>query len=204
MGVLVMAFIGHQGHPAPKLKEAQLSLAEWELAYEDVIKTMKVLYNECHLVHADLSEYNILWHDSECWYIDVSQAVEPNHPNGLEFLLRDCRNVSDFFTKKGVHAVLSTEELFSDITGLALNKGASEAELLIQVRDYERNHEILSGAVPSIDENGEPEGKSYPFDYFWEQSQESEAMSIPNIPGHSRGKGGSKTGGKSPRSPSSS
>ena len=100
--------------------------------------------------------------------------------------------------------MLSTEELFSDITGLALNKGASEAELLIQVRDYERNHEILSGAVPSIDENGEPEGKSYPFDYFWEQSQESEAMSIPNIPGHSRGKGGSKTGGKSPRSPLSS
>ena len=180
--VLVMSFIGHEGCPAPKLKEAQLSSAEWELAYEDVVKTMRVLYNECHLVHADLSEYNILWHDSECWYIDVSQAVEPNHPNGLEFLFRDCRNISDFFTKKGVHAVLSTEELFSDITGLPLNSGSSEAELLIQVRDYERNHEILSGASEDLGEDT----KSYPFDYFWEQSQGSEARTIPTIPGHSR------------------
>lgn len=26
--------------------------------------------------------------------IDVSQSVEPTHPHGLEFLLRDCRNVA--------------------------------------------------------------------------------------------------------------
>ena len=30
--VLVMTFIGHDGRPAPKLKDAQLSSAEWELA----------------------------------------------------------------------------------------------------------------------------------------------------------------------------
>ena len=84
-------------------------------------------------VHADLSEYNILWHDKECWYIDVSQAVEPNHPHGLEFLLRDCRNVSDFFTKKNVQDVKLAEELFTEITGLSLEKGASETEVLNQV-----------------------------------------------------------------------
>ena len=55
---------------------------------------MQQLYKECNLVHADLSEYNMLWHDGKVWLIDVSQSVEPTHPHGLEFLFRDCRNVS--------------------------------------------------------------------------------------------------------------
>ena len=53
----------------------------------------------------------------------MSQAVEPNHPHGLEFLLRDCRNVCDFFTKKNVQDVKLAEELFTEITGLSLEKG---------------------------------------------------------------------------------
>lgn len=48
--VLVMSFIGRDGRPAPKLKDANLSSAEWELAYNDVLETMNTLYNECHLV----------------------------------------------------------------------------------------------------------------------------------------------------------
>jgi RIO kinase 3 len=74
-----------------------------------------------------------LWHDKECWYIDVSQSVEPNHPHGLEFLLRDCRNVSDFFNKRNAHDVKSAEELFTDITGLPLDADATEAEIFSQV-----------------------------------------------------------------------
>ena len=41
-----MSFIGREGRPAPKLKDAQLSSAELELAYEDVIRTMKTLYDD--------------------------------------------------------------------------------------------------------------------------------------------------------------
>ena len=66
----------------------------------------------------------------------MSQAVEPNHPHGLEFLLRDCRNVCDFFTKKNVQDVKLAEELFTEITGLSLEKGASETEVLNQVHIY--------------------------------------------------------------------
>ena len=196
--VLVMSFIGDEGSPAPKLKEAQLDSAQWQIAYEDVKTTMKVLYNDCHLVHADLSEYNILWHNNECHYIDCSQSVEPNHPNGLEFLLRDCRNISDFFTKKGVYECASTEELFTEITGLALEKGANEAELLIQVRNYERSQEILSGGVVDSEHDEKTN-----FDYFWEQSQSSEARNIPIIPGNSR-KGKSRCKSSLTKSPSSS
>ena len=93
--VLVMSFLGQDGLPAPKLKEAaeRMSEAELETAYSQVVEMMSQLYSRCHLVHADLSEYNILWWEKEVWFIDVSQAVEPIHPSGLDFLLRDCTNI---------------------------------------------------------------------------------------------------------------
>ena len=79
--VLVMSFVGEDGVAAPKLKDAIMSKAEYEVAYDSVVDTMKRLYSDVHLVHADLSEYNILWHEGECVYIDVSCSVEPNHPH---------------------------------------------------------------------------------------------------------------------------
>lgn len=55
---------------------------------------MHRMYNDAKLVHADLSEYNILWHQDCCWFIDVAQSVEPGHPSALEFMMRDCNNIS--------------------------------------------------------------------------------------------------------------
>lgn len=54
---------------------------------------MTDLYHKCNLVHADFNQFNTLWHDNRVWVIDVSQSVEPIHPMGLEFLLRDCTNI---------------------------------------------------------------------------------------------------------------
>ena len=55
---------------------------------------MKKMYNECQMVHADLSEYNMLWHEDTVHFIDVGQAVDRMHPHAHEFLLRDCKNVT--------------------------------------------------------------------------------------------------------------
>ena len=103
--VLLMSFIGQEGRPAPKLKEAaeRMSQAELENAYQQVVDMMMTLYSVCHLVHADLSEYNILWWQKEAWFIDVSQAVEPIHPSGLDFLLRDCTNIYNVCTIANNH-----------------------------------------------------------------------------------------------------
>jgi RIO kinase 3 len=89
-----MGFIGRDMVPAPKLKEAILSEAELIVAYDEIVEIMSKLYNEARLVHADLSEYNILWYEDKCWIIDVAQSVEPSHPGALEFLMRDCDNIS--------------------------------------------------------------------------------------------------------------
>lgn len=92
--VLVMSFVGVNLIPAPKLKEAHLNEAQLICAYDEIVEIMYKLYNEARLVHADFSEYNILWHDEQCWVIDVAQSVEPGHPGALEFLMRDCNNIS--------------------------------------------------------------------------------------------------------------
>ena len=48
--------------------------------------------------------------------IDVSQSVETSHPHGLEFLLRDCTNVSKFFKHFGVPKVSDPLELFNEVS----------------------------------------------------------------------------------------
>lgn len=140
--VLVMTFIGSDQKPAPKLKEAKLSLEQLNQAYSQTVEIVKRLYKDCHLVHADMSEYNLLWHNSQVWVIDVSQAVEPNHPRALEFLLRDCTNISMFFKKQGVVDVMGPKDMFALVSGLQLP--GEGAELLSEIQNYERDEEILA------------------------------------------------------------
>ncbi|GFO19135.1 serine/threonine-protein kinase rio3-like [Plakobranchus ocellatus] len=136
--VLAMTCIGEE-HPAPKLKTVKLSTEDMQDAYEQTVEMMKRLYHECGLVHADLSEYNLLWHDGKVWVIDVSQAVEKENLHSNDFLLRDCQNITKFFKQAGVYGVSSPEELFMDVTRYSL-KGegkvfAAEAQKYIKT-DY--------------------------------------------------------------------
>ena len=90
MHVLVMDFLGHDGwynhmelciscsdccsRLAPKLKDAQLGINEARVAYKQLVLLMQTMYQKAKLVHADLSEYNILYHDGQLYIIDVSQV----------------------------------------------------------------------------------------------------------------------------------
>ncbi|CAG0888226.1 unnamed protein product [Darwinula stevensoni] len=93
--LLLMEFIGKDSMAAPKLKDLNLKTQEWELAYGQVEQDMKRMYEDAGLVHADLSEYNILYHNGKCYFIDVSQAVTKNVEQALHFLYRDCGNISN-------------------------------------------------------------------------------------------------------------
>ena len=92
---------------------------------------MRKMYRKCHLIHADLSEYNMLWHEGTVHFIDVGQSVEPSHPHGLEFLFRDCGNISRFFTGSVDH-VHTPQQLFNFVTGMGIQEETDEA-FLIQV-----------------------------------------------------------------------
>ncbi|NWW33159.1 RIOK1 kinase, partial [Panurus biarmicus] len=113
--VLVMGFIGKGDRPAPLLKNAQLSESKVRELYLQIIQYMRRMYQDARLVHADLSEFNMLYHGGDVYIIDVSQSVEHDHPHALEFLRKDCANVNDFFQKHNV-AVMTVRELFEFIT----------------------------------------------------------------------------------------
>ncbi|VDD96197.1 unnamed protein product [Enterobius vermicularis] len=58
--VLVMEFLGDDGWPAPLLKTADLEMPLLEKIYLDLVVLMRKMYRSCRLVHADLSEYNLI------------------------------------------------------------------------------------------------------------------------------------------------
>ncbi|KAF8243206.1 RIO1-domain-containing protein [Wilcoxina mikolae CBS 423.85] len=115
--VLVMDFIGdRKGWPAPRLRDAGIEgEEEWNRCYLEMLSIMWRMYQVCKLVHADLSEYNVLYHNNHLWVIDVSQSVELDHPRTFEFLRMDIKNCNDFFRRNGVEPV-GTRALFEFIS----------------------------------------------------------------------------------------
>ncbi|KXH69103.1 RIO1 family protein [Colletotrichum salicis] len=118
--VLAMGFLGDKkGWAYPRLRDANLTGddvdEQWRALYIQLLGLMRRIYQICRLVHADLSEYNILYNAGKLYIIDVSQSVEPDHPRALEFLRMDIKNVGDFFRRKGVDT-LSDRSIFDFIS----------------------------------------------------------------------------------------
>jgi RIO kinase 1 len=128
--ILVMTFCGKDGVPAPHLKDAELSEDKVRELYLECILAMRHMFQEVHLVHGDLSEYNILYFKGHLQFIDVSQAVRTDHGNSLEYLRRDCDNITNFFRRRGLENVLSTRELFDFITDITITEDNLESYLL--------------------------------------------------------------------------
>ena len=81
------------------------------------------MYHDCKLIHADLhvSDYNILYCSRSLYIIDVFQSVDHDHSQALEFLRKDCSNITAFFRKSGV-CVMRVKELFEFVTDPTINK----------------------------------------------------------------------------------
>lgn len=141
--ILLMSFVGENCKSAPQLRVARLSQKQRLSAYNQVVEIMKKLYHECRLVHGDLSEYNLLWHQDKVWVIDVSQSVEPNHPYALEYLHRDCKNICVFFQKLKVPNVLEPMQLFNHVSGLDIPEDDEQGFMIrceeIGAQNYEHS-----------------------------------------------------------------
>lgn len=66
---------GEDGVAAPRLRDAGLPLPRLRAAYTEMLLVLRNLYQKCRLVHADLSEYNILYHKVEVEIGGPSQAT---------------------------------------------------------------------------------------------------------------------------------
>ena len=103
--VLVMEFIGDNESPSPRLKDVEVD--DPEGVFEDLLEIAAVIWQTCDLVHADLSEYNILWHDGRPWVIDAGQAVTTRHPSAKEFLVRDITRITEWALRRGLEATVA-------------------------------------------------------------------------------------------------
>lgn len=88
------------------------------------------MFNECKLVHADLSEFNLLYHEEDVYVIDFAQAMDVSHPRSLVYLVRDIENVIEFFGKIGTDNMPTPTALFNEITGITMDE---DKNLMVQV-----------------------------------------------------------------------
>ena len=96
--MLAMEFIGDEyGTPAKRLKDVEIENPGQVLS--KILDFVKKL-NGINLVHADLSEYNVLMKDDTPCLIDMGQAVMLGHPKYRDFMERDVVNILYYFRKK--------------------------------------------------------------------------------------------------------
>jgi RIO kinase 1 len=116
--VLMMEFIGRDGVAAPRLRDIPVDILKTDFELEElflrIISYIQIMYEKGTMVHADLSEFNILMKgyverefegadvEIEPVIIDMGQATLLQHPNAEAFLLRDVRNIVTFFNKLGL------------------------------------------------------------------------------------------------------
>jgi RIO kinase 1 len=112
--MLVMEYIGSKNGPAPLLRNVVLD--DPEKVYTTLVEYMRRGYQEAELVHADLSEYNILYYRKKPVVIDVGQSVLTEHVNSKDFLLRDIFNVNRYFRSLEVE-VMDRDEILNVIMG---------------------------------------------------------------------------------------
>ncbi len=114
---ILMELVSVDGEAAPRLAQTRPGPALLTSYFEQLREAMGRLA-EHGLAHGDLSAYNVLAAGERLVVIDLPQAVDVvANPQGMEFLMRDCRNVCAWFTARGLE--VDEHALFADLVARA-------------------------------------------------------------------------------------
>jgi len=109
--VIAMGMI--EGAELSKYREIQKP----EKILKEILRNVRKAYLKAHVIHADLSEYNIILKpDGRLLIIDWPQYVMTDHANAAELLERDLKNVLSFFNRK-FNVKVAIEEACDYVTG---------------------------------------------------------------------------------------
>ncbi len=101
--LLMMSYLGTNTRGAPMLKDTDV---DFQKTFDQILYSVKELYGKAKLVHADLSEYNVLIYRAKPYLLDMAQSVSREHPAADYFLERDIKNICIFFRKKGIDCTI--------------------------------------------------------------------------------------------------
>ncbi|MDF1496771.1 MAG: hypothetical protein P1P90_01790 [Patescibacteria group bacterium] len=94
-----MELLGDMEIAAPRLCNVELSVDQAQKAYKQIMENILIFWS-VGIIHADLSEYNILWWNNEAYIIDFPQCIDlRTNPNYKEILEKDIQNIVRFFSK---------------------------------------------------------------------------------------------------------
>lgn len=105
---VVMSLVCGQGLNRCRLSEPQRVL-------DEILENVRNAYR-AGIIHADLSEYNILMEEGKCVLIDWPQWIGTDHRNARSILERDIDNILAFFKRKYRTAV-DREDVIRCVTG---------------------------------------------------------------------------------------
>ncbi|MEO5536014.1 MAG: RIO1 family regulatory kinase/ATPase [Pseudolysinimonas sp.] len=113
---MLMEFIGDGLVAAPRMSASHASGGELADLFAQTSEILLGFARAGH-AHGDLSPYNLLVHHGRVIAIDLPQLVDVvANPNGLALLERDCRNVCDWFVRRGLIEA-NADELFARALG---------------------------------------------------------------------------------------
>lgn len=96
---ILMDYIGDERLPAPTLSDVSLDRDEAGALFQVVLDNIRLMLAH-HLVHGDLSAFNILYWNNELTIIDFPQVVNARiNPNARMLLERDVKRVCDYFAR---------------------------------------------------------------------------------------------------------
>ena len=109
---------------APRVANAHLSTDEARSARDQLLDTLRALAG-AHIVHGDLSVYNMLWWKDRLVVIDFPQAVDSfNNPFAPDLLYRDLGNVQAWFERQ--KAGFNIEPIYVELIELLFNGPAAD------------------------------------------------------------------------------
>jgi len=119
---ILMEFIDQGDQAAPRLANCDPSPEQLRWLWAQLVEAM-IRLGAQQLAHGDLSPFNVLVKgmdgpEPELVIIDVPQVLDlVSNPNGVTYLHRDCRNMADWFVRRGLD--VDAEVLLAEVLSAA-------------------------------------------------------------------------------------
>lgn len=99
---ILMPFLGDGNGPSPMLHTIQLTRETAGTIVDRLLWNVEIML-DLHVVHGDLSPFNVMWHGERAIVIDFPQAVDPRlNPAAHSLMSRDVGNICDWARRFGV------------------------------------------------------------------------------------------------------